>query len=290
MRGAPKDLGPLPPLIFEDKDLCFISKPAGHGFSHTPITELAAKMNAHARSNSWQRNKILFKLCSGASGIIVFAKNDYAVKIRKNARRKALRKSPNIKDRTYLRTEYLVLVQGKPRESNVVVRGKIHTYKHRHHQFEPTNKQPDVVMRCSLLASVPHQTLGHVSSLSVVVLKGHATEVRAALQQALGTPVLGDTQYGGPSMAWAARHMARDKDEEGKWDAGLEEVEAPDWLPPMFIASSGEGAPTLLSPVGATEDGELTVRETHLVQQQAEDTHIDLDVFQRFKASRYTHP
>lgn len=276
--------GPLLQMVYEDKHYCFVSKPAGHSLA--PGGMFMSQVHAHSISNRWERNKTVFQLCPGASGLVVLAKSNYGVLVRKRMRKVALRKSAHKKnvERTYLRTEFLAMVMGTPREEYGVIRGVV-TKHENHYIVQPVQNGADVVLRYSVLGSNPHKTLGELSALSIVLVKGHTDHVRALLQQVLGTPIIGDTQYGGASMSWVEPYVRHDEEEEGKWGR-LPDSRPPEGLPALLI-------PTRLNTLQLAAGGERTDIQpisgfaTDLVNADVQEAASHLDIFQRFKASKY---
>lgn len=276
-RASPRvPQGPLLEMVYEDKHYCFVNKPAGHGLA--PKGKLLKQVHATSISNGWELNKLLFRLSPGASGIVVFAKTKYGIVARKRKRIVTLKRTRKLsaEDRTYLRTEFLMLVRGKPSEEMGIVKASV-MKQEGHYILDEVRTGADVIAQYRVVSCAPHQTLGHVSAISVVLAKGHTDYLRAVAQQILGTPILGDTEYGGPTMAWTEPYVRADDEEDGIWGK-VPDTPPPAFLPPLFIS---DGATKRIS----SGQGLDTVSDFALAQSQ---TNSDaLDIMQRFKASKF---
>lgn len=176
---------PLIPIIYEDRHYAFVAKPAGQAVHES--TEFGQRVRMHAVAKKWTFGKLMFKLSPGASGIVMFSKHRYGkrqVGSKRLRERRFLSKSMPISRRrqsalphefvNYLRMEYVALVHGipdVPPDEAMVLRASIVKQGHGHILLEPTHVLPDLVCRLTVLASVPHATLGHVSALSFTVLR-----------------------------------------------------------------------------------------------------------------------
>jgi len=173
----------LIPIIFEDKHYAFVAKPAGQAVHES--TEFGQRVRMHAVAKSWTYGKLMFKLSPGASGVVLFSKHAYGktqVGSKRLRERRRLSKTTPISRRikgarphelgNFLRMEYVALVHGipdTPSDGIAVLRASIVKQAKGYVQLEPTRVLPDLVCRLTVLASVPHKTMGHISAISFTV-------------------------------------------------------------------------------------------------------------------------
>lgn len=178
-------------IIYEDKDILVIDKPAGLTVhpapghpSHTLVNAILAHCPSLVMSNDLIRPGIVHRLDKDTSGLIVMAKNDFV--------RKYL--ADQFKSRTVTKG-YLVLVKGRLSPEQGIIEAAIGR--------DPHNRQRMAIVATGKEASTQYQVrkyLGNYSFIEAIPLTGRTHQIRVHFA-AIGYPVVGDPVYG-------ARHEA----------------------------------------------------------------------------------
>ena len=178
-------------IIYEDKDILVIDKPAGLTVhpapghpSHTLVNAILAHCPNLIMSNDFIRPGIVHRLDKDTSGLIVIAKNDFVWKYL----------ADQFKSRTVTKG-YLVLVKGKLSPEQGIIEAPIGR--------DPHNRQKMAVVATGKEASTRYQVrkyLGNYSFIEAIPLTGRTHQIRVHFA-AIGYPVVGDPLYG-------ARHEA----------------------------------------------------------------------------------
>lgn len=178
-------------IIYEDKDILVIDKPAGLTVhpapghpSHTLVNAILAHCPGLAMSDDLIRPGIVHRLDKDTSGLMVMAKNDFV--------RKYL--ADQFNHRTVTKG-YLVLVKGRLSPEQGIIEAPIGR--------DPHNRQRMAVVAMGKEASTRYQVrkyLGNYSFIEAIPLTGRTHQIRVHFA-AIGYPVVGDPVYG-------ARHEA----------------------------------------------------------------------------------
>ncbi|OIP26843.1 MAG: RluA family pseudouridine synthase [Chloroflexi bacterium CG_4_9_14_3_um_filter_45_9] len=178
---------PIPlTIIYEDKEIIVIDKPAGltthpapgHP-DHTLVNAVLSHCPGIARSSNSMRPGIVHRLDKDTSGLIVIAKNDFS--------RRYL--AEQFKNRT-VKKEYLVLVQGKVSPKQGIIDAPIgrDTYHRKRMTIVEKGKEAKTEYKV-------REYLGNYTLLEVIPLTGRTHQIRVHLS-AIGYPVVGDPVYG----------------------------------------------------------------------------------------------
>ncbi len=173
-------------IIYEDKDLLVIDKPAGlivhpapgHP-SHTLVNAVLARFPDLPTNGNLMRPGIVHRLDKDTSGLILVAKN-----------RVALNKLANqFKSRSVLKA-YLVLVRGHLSPENGFIDAPIGR--------DPRNRKRMAVVAKGRNARTEYHVIryiGNCTLLEITPETGRTHQIRVHLS-AIGYPVIGDTTYG----------------------------------------------------------------------------------------------
>jgi 23S rRNA pseudouridine1911/1915/1917 synthase len=173
-------------IIYEDKDILVIDKPAGltvhpapgHS-SHTLVNAILAHYPSLAMSNELVRPGIVHRLDKDTSGLIVIAKNDPA--------REYI--AAQFKSRAVTKV-YLVLVKGILSPEQGIIEAPIGR--------DPHSRQRMAIIEAGKEASTRYQVqkyLDDYTLVEVTPLTGRTHQIRIHLS-AIGYPVVGDLIYG----------------------------------------------------------------------------------------------
>lgn len=181
-RFLPKGLG----LLYEDKDILVVDKPAG---LLTVATEREKSRTAHAllteyiRTGCGRSRKRLFvvhRLDRDTSGVLVFAKSEEA-KFRLQARWKQTEK------------KYLAVVHGKCGKRS----GIITSYLAEDKAYNVFSTSDGSRGKLSKTAYTVLKVTKNFSLLEATLLTGRKNQIRVHLA-GIGHPIVGDTKYGKP--------------------------------------------------------------------------------------------
>lgn len=186
---TPKALPERIPLkiIFEDKDILIINKPAGMvthpalgNYSHTLVNALLNYGCPLSAVNGPFRPGIVHRLDKDTSGLMVVAKNDFAY----------CKLAQQFQAHTVQR-KYLAIVKGKPAHNAGVIELPISRH--------PQNRQKMVVSftksRYALTRYKVLKSYKHASLLELAPHTGRTHQLRVHLKFS-GHPILGDRRYG----------------------------------------------------------------------------------------------
>ena len=191
--ATPKEVAPLPEnipldIIFEDNDILIVDKPAGMIVHPAPGYPSGTLLNAvlhHCPSiagvGSVSRPGLVHRLDIETSGIMVFAKNERAIKV--------LLK--DFAEHTSIKKTYLAVLHGSPKPRS----GTLKTLIGRK-PWDP--KRMAVVEKDGREAITHWETLGRQGSVALVefvIETGRTHQIRVHAEH-LGHPIAGDALYG----------------------------------------------------------------------------------------------
>jgi len=176
-------------IIYEDKDVVVVDKPAGlvvhpapgHP-DHTLVNAILAHCPSLAEGNDLIRPGIIHRLDKDTSGLVVIAKNEHA--------RQCL--IEQFKSHTVSKG-YLVLVKGRLSPEQGIIEAPIGR--------DPRNRKRMAIVELGKEASTQYKVkkyLGDYTFLDVAPRTGRTHQIRVHLS-AIGYPVLGDLVYGAKS-------------------------------------------------------------------------------------------
>lgn len=181
---------PIPlTIIYEDKDIIVVDKPAGlvvhpaPGHSnHTLVNALLAHCPSLATSNDLMRPGIIHRLDKDTSGLMVIVKNDYA--------------------RQYLISQfkghavtkgYLVVVKGRLSPKQGIIEAPIGRDSHKRKRMAIVDTGKEASTQYKFKKYLNNYTL-----LEITPITGRTHQIRVHLA-AIGYPVVGDLTYGAKS-------------------------------------------------------------------------------------------
>ena len=173
-------------IIYEDKDILVVDKPAGLTVhpapghpSHTLVNAILAHCPSLARSDDLIRPGIVHRLDKDTSGLMVIAKNDFARGYLVN----------QFKRHTVTKG-YLVLVKGRLSPERGIIEAPVGRDLHK--------RQRMAIVEAGKEATTQYQVrkyLGDCTLIEVIPRTGRTHQIRVHLS-AIGYPVVGDLTYG----------------------------------------------------------------------------------------------
>jgi 23S rRNA pseudouridine1911/1915/1917 synthase len=183
-RLAPENI-PLD-ILFEDKDVLVINKPAGMAVhpapgspAHTLVNAVLAYLPGLADDEDTLRPGIVHRLDKDTSGLLLVAKNRVAQAYL----------SDQFKSRAVSK-KYIVLVKGKLTPEQGIIEAAIGR--------DPRHRQRMAVVSRGREARTDYRVLKYIGNYSLLEIKpetGRTHQIRVHLA-AIGFPVVGDSQYG----------------------------------------------------------------------------------------------
>ncbi len=178
---------PIPlSIIYEDKDVLVVDKPAGLTVhpapghpNHTLVNAILAHCPSLVTSNDLIRPGIVHRLDKDTSGLMVIAKNDFA----------KVHLINQFKDRTVTK-EYLVLVKGRLFPEQGIIEAPIGR--------DPSNRKRMAIVKTGKEASTRYHVKEYSNNytlLEVTPKTGRTHQIRVHLS-AIGYPIVGDPVYG----------------------------------------------------------------------------------------------
>jgi 23S rRNA pseudouridine1911/1915/1917 synthase len=203
----PESTGPLSPeaiplkIVYEDKDLLVVDKPAGLPVhpapghpSHTLVNAVLGYLPGLAEDTESSRPGIVHRLDKDTSGLIIVAKNRPA---HENL-------SDQFKSHSVAKS-YIVLVKGKLEPESGVIEAAIGR--------DPRNRQRMAIVSRGREARTEYRVLKYIGGYSLLEIRpetGRTHQIRVHLA-AIGFPVVGDATYGvsSPHLSRQFLHASR---------------------------------------------------------------------------------
>lgn len=188
-------------IVFEDKDVLVINKPAGLTVhpapghpGHTLANAVASYLPELAENGDSLRPGIVHRLDKDTSGLILVAKNRVA----------QADLSEQFKSRSVSKA-YIVLVRGRLTPEKGIIEAAIGR--------DPRNRQRMAVVSRGREARTNYRVVKYVGDYSLLEIKpetGRTHQIRVHLQ-AIGFPVVGDSRYGvkSPHLSRQFLHAAK---------------------------------------------------------------------------------
>ncbi len=183
-QGDPRPCAPGLRIVFEDKDILLVEKPAGLltvATAHEQEKTAYAYLRQHLKGSSPRQNLfIVHRLDKFVSGVLVFAKS-----VLVQARLQDLFSGHNIRRR------YWAIVQGRVEKDRGVIRSYLAEDRAgRMHSISDGSRGKLAVTHYRVLRRFPQLT-----TLEVTLETGRKNQIRAHLSE-MGHPVVGDRGYG----------------------------------------------------------------------------------------------
>ncbi len=195
----PDNLAKQVQIVFEDKNLLVLCKPAGMPCHPLKENEQGTALNfavAHApeiaqSSQDWREDGLCHRLDNDTSGLLLFAKNNKTwVKMRQAVRK------------TFVSRLYYSLIQGILTDKLVIDQPIAHHPKKKKKMMVVVgNKKYRGKPRGAQTIVEPIKSVGDVTLAKVSIQGGCRHQIRVHLEYD-GYPIIGDTLYGGPKASY----------------------------------------------------------------------------------------
>ena len=191
-KAKPKLNASFPNIIYEDKNIMLLNKPAGisvhddEAGGETLIAQILSYLSSRGEWNPDEENAFIPSLCNridrNTSGIVIAAKNAEALRIMND----------KIKNRE-LSKYYLCLVFGKPTPPSGTLKGYI--FKDSKENRVYVRPKPCPGTKTAITKYTTLKTNGEISLIECELITGRTHQIRAHMAS-IGHPLIGDGKYG----------------------------------------------------------------------------------------------